>query len=74
MKGITMSAARNTNSAARQIRCPRCLASPGALCRNAQGQPLAGVHIERQGSSRRAISAALSYYAGLGLRTKGGRE
>jgi len=31
----------------------------GAACVNAQGQPLAGVHIEREGSKRRAINAAM---------------
>lgn len=66
-------AARNTNNAPRQIRCPRCKAGPGSLCRNGEGQPLNGVHIERQGSARSAIHAALSYYAGMGLRTKEGR-
>lgn len=66
-------AARNTNSAARQIRCPHCQAAAGSRCLNAQGSPLVGVHIQRQGSSRKAIRAAIAYYAGLNLRTKAGR-
>jgi len=52
----------------RQTRCPRCQSASGAACVNAQGQPLAGVHIEREGSKRKAIRAALAYYAGLGLK------
>jgi hypothetical protein len=58
------------NSAARQTCCPRCGAQAGSLCKNAQGQPLMGVHYGRTATSRRAIRAALQYYAGMNLRTK----
>lgn len=63
-------ATRNKNSATHQSRCPRCGAPSGSGCRNAEGQPLNGVHIERQATSRRAIRAALAYYAGMKLRNR----
>jgi hypothetical protein len=63
-----MSAAK---TAARQTCCPRCGAQPGALCTNAKGERLMGVHYGRTATTRRAIRAALQYYAGMNLRTKG---
>ena len=56
--------------APRQIACPRCGAQPGALCTNAKGERLMGVHYGRNATSRRAIRAALMYYAGMNLRGK----
>jgi hypothetical protein len=64
---------KNTNSAPRQIRCPRCQAPAGTLCTGKNGAMLIGGHIERQGAGRKAIRAALAYYAGLNLRQKAGR-
>jgi hypothetical protein len=53
-------------------RCPSCKAAQGAPCRNREGLALAGPHIQRLGSKRRAIQAALAYYAGMGLKTRRG--
>jgi hypothetical protein len=51
-------------------RCPRCQAGSGQPCRNPEGQVLAGPHYQRLSLKRREIQAALSFYAGMGLRTK----
>jgi hypothetical protein len=64
-----MSAAAR-NRTALQVRCPRCLASPGYCCTSPTGEHLLGVHIQRTTNARSAIQAALRYYAGLGLKTK----
>ena len=64
-------AARNKRPAVRwDAPCPRCQAKPGSPCRNAQGELLAGPHIQRRGALRREIRAALAFYDGLGLQTR----
>ena len=53
------------NGAPYASRCPKCSAAPGAPCRNSQGQPLPGVHYQRDAARRRAIQAALDLYRPL---------
>ena len=50
--------------------CPRCNAGQGVPCRNVAGLILVGPHFQRLSSKRRAIQAALSFYAGMNLKTK----
>lgn len=49
-------------------RCPRCSASPGQACRDAQGQPLPGTHFQRRTERQKGIAAAMYLYAPLGRR------
>lgn len=50
-------------SALYSAHCPFCQAGHGQPCRNSLGQPLAGVHFQRETQKRKAIAAALYLYA-----------
>jgi hypothetical protein len=65
-----MAAVRGKPQARWDSRCPSCQAPQGAPCRNREGAVLDGPHFQRLSSKRRAVQAALSFYAGMGLRTK----
>ena len=54
---------RKANTPARQIRCPRCHAAPGALCLSSvSGDLLTGLHLQRILRARRAVWAAFEFY------------
>ena len=60
---MPMVTTRKANTPARQIRCPRCHAAPGALCLSSvSGDLLTGLHLQRILRARRAVWAAFEFY------------